>query len=661
MFVLRVLGSLSLQREGGPVPGAALQKRRVGLLALLAAGGDQGLARDRLQAWLWPESDSTRARHALDQLVYATRRALEVDPFMAEGRDLRLDPSVITSDISAFERGIRLKRWEDAVAAYGGALLEGVHLADSRELESWIDASRARLAQQYHAALEQLAGDSSAAEDRAAAIQWRRRLAASDPLSSRAALGLIREIAASGDNAGAIQHARAYQRLVRAELEVEPDPQIEIMVASISRQPGNRHPLGVSDQQGSTADSPPPREMSAGRYGPAANERHETLNRIAPGTERGKWRVSLPILSAVFITVAVIIASVIGTSVIPREGVAPIQEAAGRRSGSLNREAHEAYLRGVNAWNDRSSRSLDTAVVHFRTAIEMEPIYPQAYAGLANAYVMLGYSGYRPGNAMFPKAKGAAQRAIQLDSTVSEAYAALGMELTWERNFSAAEVAFQKAISLDPDYATAHQWYGILHFISGRAAEAVIETRRAAELDPLSLQIQNNYATFLSNSGERAAALSHYQKVVGEEPDSAWVRRNPWLLTNMAGVYAANGRHSEALRFAEQAVKVLPGHPRALSALAGVYRSMGKREQSRQVFARSDTTNDHYEAYRGLFYAAEGDADSAFASFDRVEDWGIPVLISLRNLPKIKGDLRYGALLTRLGMTVRTSETRTSR
>lgn len=651
MFVLKLLGSLSLQREGDPVPAAALQKRRVGLLALVAVGGDQGVARDRLQAWLWPESDSTRARHALDQLVYATRRALEVDPFMAEGRDLRLEPSVIMSDVSAFEHGFRLERWEDAVAAYGGPLLEGVHLADSRELESWIDANRARLAQQYHAALEQLAGNSAAADDRAAAIQWRRRLAASDPLSSRAALALIREIASSGDNAGAIQHARAYQRLVRAELEVEPDPQVELMVASISRQPAGENPLEPSVQRRSMITSPPPREKSAGEDDPVEGERPQTIDGILPSAERGKWRVSLAALSAVFIIAAVIIGSVVRTGVVPREGVASIQGMTGRPSGSLNREAQVAYFRGVNAWNNRSSTSLDTAVIHFRTAIELDPIYPKAYAGLANAYVMLGYSGYRPGNAMFPKAKAAAQRAIQLDSTVSEPYAALGMELTWERNFSAAEVAFQKAISLDPGYATAHQWYGILLLIKGRRAEAVIETRRAAELDPLSLQIQNNYATFLSSSGEHAAALSHYQKAVGEEPDSAWVRRNPWLLTNMAAVYAANGRHSEALRFAEQAVEILPGHPRALSALAGVYRAMGRRAQARQVFARADTTNNHYAAYRALFHAAEGDADAAFASFDRVEDWAIPVLISLRNLPRIDNDARYRVLLARLGMS----------
>ncbi len=662
MFVLRVLGLLSLQRDGDPLPAAAHQKRRVGLLALLAIGGEQGVTRDRLQAWLWPESDSTRARHALDQLVYATRRALEADPFMAEGRDLRLDPLVITSDISTFERGIRLKRWEDAVAAYGGALLEGVHLADSRELESWIDASRARLAQQYHSALEQLADDSSAAGDRVAAIAWRRKLAESDRLSSRAALGLIHEISASGDSAGAIQHARAYQRLVRAELEVEPDPQIELMVASLSSQPVAGNPVEASAQYGSTRTSRPPREMSPVDDHPIAGELPQTLkNRIPPGNERGRWRVPLSILSVVIIIAAVIIGSVAGKGVVSQESATSIPEGGASRSGSSNRDAQVAYLRGVSAWNDRSSRSLDTAVVHFRIAIELDPVYAEAHAGLANAYVMLGYSGYRPANAMFPKAKAAASRAIQLDSTVSAPYAALGMELTWERDFAAAEVAFQKAISLDPGYATAHQWYGILLLILGRAAEAVTETRRAAELDPLSLQIQNNYATFLSNSGERAAALRHYQKVVGEEPDSAWVRRNPWLLTNMAGVYAANGRYSEALRFAERAVEILPGHPRALSALAGVHRSMGDRESARRVFARADTTNNHYTAYRALFYAAEGDADSAFAAFDRVEDWGIPVLISLRNLPKIKGDPRYGALLARLGMPVRISETRTRR
>src|SRR5688572_15093145 len=107
MFRLKLLGALSLSGESAPVPPGAQQKRRLGLLAILAIGGERGVSRDRLQAYLWPESPAARSRHALDQLIYATRRSLGADPIVSEGRDLRLDHSVVATDLAAFEEAVR--------------------------------------------------------------------------------------------------------------------------------------------------------------------------------------------------------------------------------------------------------------------------------------------------------------------------------------------------------------------------------------------------------------------------------------------------------------------------------------------------------------------------------------------------------------------------
>jgi len=617
MFHLNVLGSLSLYSDGASPPPEALQKRRLGLLALLAVAGERGLSRERTQAYLWPESDSIRSRHALDQLVYAVRRALDTDPFVAEGRDLRLDPSVIKTDIALFESLLREGKLEDAASAYGGRLLHGVHLADSHELETLIDREASRLEHSYQKALETLGSRATEKGDNSAAVEWRRKLAASDPLSSKFALCLIETLARTGDPAGAVQHARAYQDLVRRELEVEPDPAVESLIAWIAERSVRK----------------PARQPGDVRPAPSASLQSAVLESAEPESHRARMWIlgfSIPlILIAAF---------------------AFVTSGTRTNSPSADKLARTAYLRGLTAWQDRSSSALDTAVVYFRKAAELDPSYAEAESGLANAYVMIGYSGYRPGDAMFPKAKAAAQRAIKLDSTLAAPYAALGMELTWERNFSAAESAFRKAISLDSTYATAHQWYGILLRITGDIPGSVRETGKAAELDPLSLQIQNNYATFLAGSGQRAAAISHYLKMIEEEPDSNWVQRNPWLLTNMASIYAESGRFDEAMRFAQRAEHILPGHPRALSAVAGVYRRMGKHDLARAAFARADRSNPHYAAYQAMFYAAEGQRDSAFAWFDRVEDWGIPILISLRGLDQLKSDPRYDILLNRLGM-----------
>jgi tetratricopeptide (TPR) repeat protein len=139
--------------------------------------------------------------------------------------------------------------------------------------------------------------------------------------------------------------------------------------------------------------------------------------------------------------------------------------------------------------------------------------------------------------------------------------------------------------------------------------------------------------------------------MAGEEPDSAWVRRNPWLLTNMAAVYAANGMFDKALDAANRSIRITSRHPRSIAALSAVYAKMGKRDIARKVFAQVDTTNEHYAAERGFFYLDIGELDSAFRSFDRVEQWPIPILISLGSSgQRFHNDPRYFALLKRLGM-----------
>jgi tetratricopeptide (TPR) repeat protein len=170
---------------------------------------------------------------------------------------------------------------------------------------------------------------------------------------------------------------------------------------------------------------------------------------------------------------------------------------------------------------------------------------------------------------------------------------------------------------------------------------------------PVSLQIQNNYATFLSASGAHAEALKHYEKVVGEEPDSTWVRRNPWLLTNLSNIYVLNRQFDKAFHAARRAVEISPRHPRALLALARVYIATGRTDSARAVFDRADKANEQYASYRALLYAAMGNADSTFIWFDRVKDWGIPVMISLQSseeVARFRGDPRFPALLARLGI-----------
>ena len=236
MLTLELLGTLSLRDETRPVPVAAQQKRPLGLLAILGLGGKPGLSRDRIEAYLWPESSGARAQHALDQTVYAIRHALGSDVIVATGRELRLNPDQVRVDVWEFEQAIRAGQWTAAVGHYKGALLDGFNFADSHELESWIDTNRTRLRLEYQKAIEVLANSSAEAGDHSQSVTWWRKLANSDPLSASTTKKLMLALAAAGDRAGAVKHARLYQELVRQELGMEPDAAIADLAATLSRQ-----------------------------------------------------------------------------------------------------------------------------------------------------------------------------------------------------------------------------------------------------------------------------------------------------------------------------------------------------------------------------------------------------------------------------------------
>jgi serine/threonine-protein kinase len=206
----------------------------LGLLAILALAGKQGFPRDRIEAYLWPESSAPLAQHSLDQAVYAIRHALGSDFILSSGRELRLNPDLVQVDAWEFEEAIRARQWATAVERYKGALLDGFHFTDSREAESWIDAERARLLREYQKAVEFLANAAAETGDQAQSVTWWRRLANSDPLSASATKQLMVALAAAGDRAGAVKQARLYQELVRQELEIEPDAEIERLAATLS-------------------------------------------------------------------------------------------------------------------------------------------------------------------------------------------------------------------------------------------------------------------------------------------------------------------------------------------------------------------------------------------------------------------------------------------
>jgi serine/threonine-protein kinase len=236
MIRLRALGALDLRgSEDQELRVLLAQPKRAALLAYLALATPRGLhRRDTLLALFWPEHDTEHARNALSQAVHFLRRSLGAEVLVAANGDgLGLDWRDFWCDATAFEEALEAGRSVDAIELYRGDLLEGFHVADAPDFERWLDTERARLGDRYGKALESIAAEREASGDYRDAVRLWRRLASRDRYNSHVALRLMRALTAAGDPAGALQHARMHETLLREDLAIAPDPAIGALVSEL--------------------------------------------------------------------------------------------------------------------------------------------------------------------------------------------------------------------------------------------------------------------------------------------------------------------------------------------------------------------------------------------------------------------------------------------
>ena len=237
MIRINALGGLSVRDDqGSPLPGAAAQPRRMAILALLARVGQRGITREKLLSLLWPDADDERGPRTLAQALYALRKDLGAEDAIAGSKELQLDSALVSSDVAEFTSAVSRGDHERAVALYQGPFLDGFHLPGADEFSRWVDVERASLAQDYSRTLESLARVARSTGDARAAGGWWRKLAALEPLNARVTVGLMDALAASGDRAGAIQHARVYELLVEQELDLPPDRDVLALADRLRRE-----------------------------------------------------------------------------------------------------------------------------------------------------------------------------------------------------------------------------------------------------------------------------------------------------------------------------------------------------------------------------------------------------------------------------------------
>jgi serine/threonine protein kinase/Tfp pilus assembly protein PilF len=316
-----------------------------------------------------------------------------------------------------------------------------------------------------------------------------------------------------------------------------------------------------------------------------------------------------------------------------------------------NTGAYQLYLQGRFFWNRRSEEGLKTAIRYFEQAIEKDPHYALAWAGIADSYSLLGEFGNIPRKELYPKAEAAVNKALEIDNRLAEVHTSLASILMFRKwDWANAEKEFKLALELNPNYATAHHWYSQWFLNMGRLEESLRMISRAAELDPISQAILKDHGLTLYYKRQYDEAIEMASKTLELDPNYAAAHR----LLSLA--YQGKGRFDEAIVENEKWGAITGNRVETTVTLAQLYAASGQTQEARRLI--EDVQRDELVAdqiYRGLalVYAALGENDKAFECFEKSYERHEESILTLKVDPKVdalRGDPRFMLLLKKIGV-----------
>ena len=327
----------------------------------------------------------------------------------------------------------------------------------------------------------------------------------------------------------------------------------------------------------------------------------------------------------------------------------------GRMASSrrVDPNAYDAYLRGRHFLNKRYRDDLRRAVDYFTVAIDRDPTYAPAHAGLADSYALLATVGYDvlPPHDGMPKARAAARAAVDLDPSMAPAHASLGyVALSYEWDFAAADEHFARAIACDAGYSTAHLWYGHSLFAQCRLDAAARAMREALAIDPLSVPCNLGVGWSLYYARRFDDAIAQHRKTLEIAPQL------PMVLYELGLSYQNTGNYEQALQAYQRGYELSGGEAASRMLLAHVLALMGRgSEAHHHLHELEERAKRQYvtSLYIAFVHAGLGDRDAAFAWFDKAYDERCNYLVYLGvepSLDSVRGDARYLRLMQRIGL-----------
>ena len=322
------------------------------------------------------------------------------------------------------------------------------------------------------------------------------------------------------------------------------------------------------------------------------------------------------------------------------------------KTGEVSPQAYEDYLKGRHFWNKRTEDGMRRSIELYERAIGRHPEYAEAYAGIADSYVMLACRGMAPAKETFRKAKTAARKALELDCELGDAHGSLAHVRLHDWDWEGLEKDFQRALELDPAQSIVYYWYGEFLMSLGRPEEAIAITQRAYRLDPLSVVIASSLGMILYLARRYDEAAEVLGRTLEIDPGHFL----PHL--RMGIVRVQQHRFDEAVSELQRAVTLADRSTETLAALGMAYAAAGQPDEAQAVVSTlEELEGKRYILPYGVakIHAAAGDKQKAFCWLERAYDQGNADLIELNSEPVfdvLRDDRRCSDLMRRIGWKV---------
>jgi TolB-like protein/Tfp pilus assembly protein PilF len=317
----------------------------------------------------------------------------------------------------------------------------------------------------------------------------------------------------------------------------------------------------------------------------------------------------------------------------------------------INPEAFQLYLKGRYYWYKLNPEALQKATAYYQQALDEDPAYAPAYAGLADAYNLLAFFNVLPPSEVMPKAKAAAVKALELDDNLAEAHVSLGWAgFTYDRDWPAAGKHLERAVVLNPAYPLAHSYYALYLGALGRSEEGLTEAKRAMDLDPVSPAILHYVVVQLYLARRFDEAIEQCRKTLELDPSFTPVHGT------LGHVYAAKGMYREALAEYEKFATLSGGSPGSTALVGYAHARLGQRSYALRVLdqLRAASKRRYVPAVSfAIVYVGLGEKEHAFLWLEKAYDERTNSLAYLKvqaTWDPLRSDPRFADLVRRIGL-----------